>query len=116
MKNKDFTLEHLPGSIIIKFNMKELDLMSSPKIASDIESAVKDIRETSLIIDIDRLDYIDSTGISLVFSIIKECAKKEVSVSIICRNDTIKKLFGMFNMDFSYTFYSSIEEVNAETY
>ncbi len=111
MNNKDFTLEYLPNSIILKFHMDELDLMTSPGIAPCIESSVKIIRDTSLIIDIDRLDFIDSTGLSLIFSIIKTCSKRKVTISIVCKNEKIRQFFSLFNMNFSFTFYSDIEEV-----
>ncbi len=111
MKNKNFTLEYLPNSIILKLHLDELDLMTSPKIAPGIESVIKNISDTHLIIDIDRLDYIDSTGISLIFSIIKTCSKKEVIISIICKNEKIRQFFSLFSMNFNFTFYPDIEEV-----
>jgi anti-sigma B factor antagonist len=115
MDKNSYTLEYLPNSVILKFHMNELDLMSSPRIVSGIESTVKNIRDTRFIIDIDKLDYIDSTGLSLIFSIIKECRKRGVTISIVCNNQNIKNLFRLFNMDFSFTFYSDIEEVYSQS-
>lgn len=115
MKNENFTFEYLPNSIILRFHMNELDLMSSPKLVSDIDSVIKNIKDTNLIIDIDRLEYIDSTGLSLIFSIIINCSKKGVTISVVCNNQNIRRLFDMFHMNYRFTFYSNIEEVFANT-
>ncbi|WP_338552992.1 STAS domain-containing protein [Paenibacillus sp. KS-LC4] len=90
--NKFQAVIHETDSAIIVQVGGELDLAAAPELRSLLETVVNRTDKT-LILDTERLAYIDSTGIGIVVSVIK--ARDEKKAEFIVKNipRSIKRLF-----------------------
>lgn len=72
----------------------ELDLAAAPEFRSLLETLVNR-GDKALVLDIERLAYIDSTGIGIIVSVIK--ARDELKAPFFVRHipSTIRRLFDM---------------------
>ncbi len=70
----------------------DLDVYSKENFSKFCDESLKDKNE-NLIIDLEKLDYIDSTGLGMFINIYKDQKEKEKSVKVINAKENIKKLF-----------------------
>ena len=70
----------------------DLDVYSKEDFSKFCDESLKDKNE-NLIIDLEKLDYIDSTGLGMFINIYKDQKEKEKSVKVINAKENIKKLF-----------------------
>lgn len=80
---KDYLLLKLIG---------DLDVYSKQDFKEFTENSLKDI-DKDLVIDLEKLDYIDSTGLGMFINIYKEQKDKDRSVKVINPKKNVKKLF-----------------------
>lgn len=82
----------------------DLDIYAEDEFKSFIEREIENT-DKDLVIDIEDLDYLDSTGLGLFMKIYKLAKEKDRSVSIINPKENILKLFkitdltDVFNME-----------------
>lgn len=70
----------------------DLDVYSKQDFKEFTENSLKDI-DKDLVIDLEKLDYIDSTGLGMFINIYKEQKDKDRSVKVINPKKNVKKLF-----------------------
>lgn len=80
---KDYLLLKLIG---------DLDVYSKEDFKEFTENSLKDI-DKDLVIDLEKLDYIDSTGLGMFINIYKGQKDKNRSVKVINPKKNVKKLF-----------------------
>ncbi len=76
----------------------EIDIYTSPKLKNDILVKIED-NPANILIDGDRLDYIDSTGLGALISIYKVVREKGFKIYIENIKPTIRKLFDITDLD-----------------
>lgn len=82
----------------------DLDIYAEDEFKSFIEREIENT-DKDLVIDIEDLDYLDSTGLGLFMKIYKLAKEKDRSVSVINPKENILKLFkitdltDVFNME-----------------
>ena len=70
----------------------DLDVYSKDDFYKFYEESLKNTN-TDFIIDLEKLDYIDSTGLGMFINIYKDQKEKDKSIKIINPKENIKKLF-----------------------
>lgn len=70
----------------------DLDVYSKEDFSKFYEESLKNTN-TDFIIDLEKLDYIDSTGLGMFINIYKDQKEKDKSIKIINPKENIKKLF-----------------------
>ncbi|MDU7551888.1 MAG: STAS domain-containing protein [Streptococcus mitis] len=70
----------------------DLDVYSKDDFSKFYEESLKNTN-TDFIIDLEKLDYIDSTGLGMFINIYKDQKEKDKSIKIINPKENIKKLF-----------------------
>lgn len=95
MTKKTFktTQQEKDGAIIIKL-AGDLDLAAAPEFRSGLEDVVNR-PDVTLVLDVEDLTYIDSTGIGIIVSVVK--VRDELNAPFIVRNIPagIRRLFDM---------------------
>lgn len=76
----------------------EVDIYTSPKLKEKLLKLLKET-ETDLLIDGEKLDYIDSTGLGVLISILKKVKESENNIILINLKSNIRKLFDITGLD-----------------
>ncbi len=64
-----------------------------------------------VILDVEKLEEIDSTGIGAILSLVKRMRQKDGDVKLLKLGGTVKKLFKMLRIDQSMESYGTLEEI-----
>lgn len=76
----------------------EVDIYTSPELKEKLLKSLKE-KETDLLINGEKLDYIDSTGLGVLISILKKVKEKDNDVIIVNLKSNIRKLFDITGLD-----------------
>lgn len=80
----------------------EVDIYTSPKFKEELLNIVKE-NESDILIDGKNLDYIDSTGLGVLISVLKEVREKEKTITLINTKPNISKLFDITGLNKVFT-------------
>ena len=87
----------------------EIDVYTS----SWVKEAIADFIQRGnyhIIINLEGVRYIDSTGLGVLIGALKRVREKEGSISLICTNPQIKKIFNITGLVKIFQIYKSEEE------
>lgn len=95
-------------SLEIKFNLNsenievmpigEVDIFTSPELKNKIFELIEE-KKQNIVIDGQRLDYIDSTGLGVLMAIYKKLQENNLSIKIINLKQNIYKLFDITGLN-----------------
>ena len=72
----------------------EVDSYNAPKLRERMVALI-DEGNANIVINMSRVDYIDSTGLGTLVSGLKRASEKNGSIRIICPNEQIYKVFNI---------------------
>lgn len=81
----------------------ELDIYASQEFKDESINLLKQ-NEEDIYLDFTNLDYIDSTGLGALISILKEAQEMEKSIYLIEVNERIRKLFKITQLEEMFIF------------
>ena len=81
-----------PGGTFVVDLTGEIDVYTSPKV-KDAISALNDGAHYNLVINLENVRYIDSTGLGVLIGGLKRVREHGGSVNLVCTNPQIKKIF-----------------------
>ncbi|NLC03872.1 MAG: STAS domain-containing protein [Tissierellia bacterium] len=87
----------------------ELDIFSSPNFKEKVVNAFES-RNSDIKIDFEKLEYVDSTGLGALISILRKVKEKDNNVYIHNIKPNIKKLFLITELDKLFIIRSEIDE------
>ncbi|MCL5773375.1 MAG: STAS domain-containing protein [Firmicutes bacterium] len=87
----------------------EIDVYSSPKVKEAINELIEKGNYT-LIINLEGVRYIDSTGLGVLIGALKKVREHNGSISLICTNPQIKKIFNITGLVKIFGIYKNEEE------
>lgn len=76
----------------------EIDIYTSPKLKDTLTRMLKD-KEADILIDSKKLDYVDSTGLGALISILKKVKEQDNMIYMENVKPNIRKLFDITNLD-----------------
>jgi anti-sigma B factor antagonist len=76
----------------------EIDVYSAPSFKEELFSVIQDTNK-DLVIDGEKLDYIDSTGLGVLIGGLKRMKEKGLSITITKLNPNVHKLFTITALD-----------------
>lgn len=76
----------------------EIDIYTSPKLKEKLLEALKD-KETDILINCKKVDYIDSTGLGALISILKKVRENNNKIYMENVKSNIRKLFDITDLD-----------------
>ncbi len=95
-----FLVIHLEGDV---------DAYSSGKIKDMILGQI-DQGNSSLVIDLAKVPYMDSSGLGMMVTVLKNINKRQGTLRIIGLNGDLKNIFSLTRLDKVFNLYGSLEE------
>lgn len=108
---RTFELEHLDSDNIQTFRLsgRLMDQAQSEDLIDHLDKTIENGHK-KIILDLEGLNYMNSTGLNTVISVMNK-AKKAGGSAVICSlNPTVKQLFSVTKLDSVFTIVESHEE------
>ena len=90
----------------------EIDVYTAPKLREAITSLV-DEGQRDLIIDLEKVEFMDSTGLGVLVGRLKLVRGQNGSLRIVSAQERILKVFKITGLDKVFHIYASVEEAAA---
>ena len=90
----------------------EVDVYTAPKLRESIVSAV-DGGNNRLIVDVERVDFLDSTGLGVLVGSLKRVRSEGGSLDIVCTHERILKIFDITGLDKVFGLHASVDDAIA---
>lgn len=87
----------------------EIDVYTSPKV-KEIISELIDKGNNHLVINLEGVRYIDSTGLGVLIGALKKVREKEGTINLVCNNPQIKKIFNITGLVKIFGIYKNEED------
>lgn len=88
----------------------EVDVYTAPKLKSRILSLI-DNQQYSMIIDLNGVDFMDSSGLGVLVGGLKRVGPHDGSIILVLNRPNILKIFKITGLDKVFKIYGSVEEV-----
>ena len=109
MTARDVQLDHRGDVAVARFE-GEIDLANAPMISTQILAGVPN-DAIGLVIDLSAVDYIDSVGLRMLFSVVRSLQASRQAVAIALEQASpIRKLLKMTAVDEATLLRSSVDE------
>ena len=86
----------------------EVDVYTAPKLRESIVSAVEE-GHIRLIVDVEKVDFLDSTGLGVLVGSLKRVRAEGGSLDIVCTHERILKIFDITGLDKVFGLHSSVD-------
>lgn len=87
----------------------EIDVYTSPRVKETINELI-DQGQYNLIIDLEGVRYIDSTGLGVLIGALKKVREHDGRILLICTNPQIKKIFNITGLVKIFEIFKNEEE------
>jgi len=87
----------------------EIDVYTSPRVKETINELIEK-EQYNLIINLEDVRYIDSTGLGVLIGALKKVREHNGSINLICTNPQIKKIFNITGLVKIFGIYKNQEE------
>lgn len=87
----------------------ELDVASAPTLRERLIGMVAD-GSTRLILDLEGLDFLDSTGLGAIISALKRARTNGGDLRLVCTQTRIRRLFEITGLDKAFPLHASVDE------
>jgi anti-sigma B factor antagonist len=102
------------GAAAIVTVVGEVDVYSAPALGDRIDALLADGRRW-VVIDLDRVDFIDSTGIGVLVAGLNRLRSVGGRLDLAGPSNRVVKLLRITNLDEVFSLYASVEEAVAST-
>ena len=90
----------------------EIDVYTAPKLRDKISELVT-AGNHSLIIDMEKVDFLDSTGLGVLVGGLKKVRAQDGTMSLICNQDRLLKIFKITGLAKVFTIHASEQDALA---
>ena len=97
------------GESVIITITGDIDAYHSAKLKEEMSNYIK-TDESSIILDLSNVPYIDSAGLGTLVSILRETRNIKKSLKLIGLRPNIKRIFEMTRLDKIFAIFDTIEE------
>lgn len=97
------------GDIVVLVIVGEIDLYNAPEIKDIINKLIEE-RKYNVIIDLEKVSYIDSSGIGALISSLSNLKKYQGGLKIINVYTSVKKVFELTKLTSFFEIYNSENE------
>jgi anti-sigma B factor antagonist len=108
----DVTEEDLDDNIRVLDASGEIHVSTAPRFSERLNAAIAD-GKTSLILDFSRVEFIDSTGLSVLLNGLRRLTRRQGSLVLVCTNPTVLRLFEITRLDSTFDIVATREEALA---
>lgn len=90
----------------------EIDVYTAPRLREAIVELV-DSGHRQLIVDVERVEFLDSTGLGVLVGGLKKLQEANGTLDIVCSQDRIRKIFAITGLDQVFGFYDNVPAATA---
>src|SRR5215210_3313702 len=90
----------------------EIHVSTAPRFSERLNAAIAD-GKSALILDFSRVEFIDSTGLSVLLNGLRRLTRRNGSLVLICTNPTVLRLFEITRLDSTFDIVGTREEALA---
>ena len=90
----------------------EVDVYTAPKLREAVVEAV-DAGQVRLIIDVQQVEFLDSTGLGVLVGALKRVRGADGSLDIVCSQERLLKIFEITGLDKVFGLHDSVEAAQA---
>ena len=90
----------------------ELDIYAAPSVAEAISGLIRD-GNYELVIDLTRLEFLDSTGLGVLVGALKKINAGNGSLQLVCNGDRLLKIFRLTGLIRVFVIHDTIEAAMA---
>ena len=90
----------------------EIDVYTAPRLRQAIIDLV-DGGATNIVVDMEKVDFLDSTGLGVLVGGLKRVKVKEGSLSIVTTQDKILKIFDITGLNKAFAIHASVDDALA---
>jgi anti-sigma B factor antagonist len=87
----------------------EIDVATSPTLRERLIDLVND-GGTRLVLDLEAVDFLDSTGLGTIVSILKRVRTHGGDLRLVCTEARIRRLFEITGLDKAVPLYASLDD------
>lgn len=91
----------------------EIDVYTAPRLRQTIVDLV-DGGATRLVVDMEKVDFLDSTGLGVLVEGLKRVKNREGSLSLVATQDKILKIFDITGLNKAFPIHASVEDAVKE--
>ena len=91
----------------------EIDVYTAPRLRQAIIDLVEG-GATRIVVDMERVDFLDSTGLGVLVGGLKRVKMKEGSLSIVTTQDKILKIFDITGLNKAFPIHGTLEDALKE--
>jgi anti-sigma B factor antagonist len=90
----------------------EIHVSTAPEFSERLNAAIAD-GKTAIVLDFSRVEFIDSTGLSVLLNGLRRLTRRQGALSVVCTNPTVLRLFEITRLDSTFDIVSTREEALA---
>ena len=91
----------------------EIDVMTAPRLREAVVDAVNRGR-MRLIVDVEKVDFLDSTGLGVLVGALKRVRADGGSLDIVCTHERILKIFEITGLDKVFGLHESVAQARGD--
>ncbi len=76
----------------------EIHVQTAPRFAQRLSNAI-DRGNTSIVLDLSAVEFIDSTGLSVLLNGLRQVVQAQGRMALVCANPTVLRLFEITSLD-----------------
>jgi anti-anti-sigma factor len=99
---------------MLTLKIEELDFIKTPKFSEYMREKLDEISYPNIILDLENLYYIDSTGLSSLINISRKIKDRSNEMVVVCNSVKILQLFDIAKIGMFFKIFDTIQ--NAENY
>lgn len=87
----------------------EVDVYTAPRLKEELVSLIQGDC-TYLIVDLEKVGFIDSSGLGVLVSALRRAREKDGAVRIVCTRENILKIFRITGLDKVFPIFSDVAQ------
>lgn len=89
----------------------EVDVYTAPRLKEELVSLIQG-GCNRIVIDLDRVGFIDSSGLGVLVSALRRSREKDGDVHIVCSREAVLKIFRITGLDKVFPIFATAQEAS----
>jgi anti-sigma B factor antagonist len=108
----DVSMEHVDDETTVLSASGEVHVSTAPELSDRLNQAIGE-GSTRLVLDFSGVEFIDSTGLSVLLNALRRITRRQGALSVVCTNPTVLRLFEITRLDSTFDIVDTREEALA---
>jgi anti-sigma B factor antagonist len=108
----ELTVEEVDDRTAVLIVRGEIHLATAPEFSKRLNAVIAE-GKSAVIVDLTEVGFVDSTGLSVLLNALRRITRAEGSLTLVCTNPTVLRLFQVTKLDTTFTIVASRDEALA---